>query len=108
MYCEKKKESQKTKRRKEEEKILGEEYTQLIPVTMLTVRNLGRLNKEVVQDTYDYWKKKRLAAGRPLIGRLQIEEEEIRHSSSYVRPSHLSSCHTDFGVPFSPLHSCLP
>lgn len=83
LYCEKKKESQKTKRRKEEEKILGEEYTQLIPVTMLTVRNLGRLNKEVVQDTYDYWKKKRLAAGRPLIGRLQIEEEEIRHSSSY-------------------------
>jgi hypothetical protein len=70
---------------------MGDEYTHLIPVTMLSARNLGRLKKEAVQDVYDYWKKKRLATGRPLIGRLQIEEDEIRHSSSYVHSAPLST-----------------
>jgi hypothetical protein len=64
---------------------MGQDFAQLIPATVLAARNLSRLSKEVVQDVYDYWKKKRLAVGKPLIGRLQTEEEEIRHSSSYVR-----------------------
>lgn len=64
---------------------MGEDFSQLVPVATLNARNLGRLKKEVIQDVYTYWKKKRLAAGKPLIGRLQIEEDEIRHSASYVR-----------------------
>lgn len=64
---------------------MGEDYTKLIPLSVLNARNLARLRKEVVQDVYNYWKKKRLAVGKPLIERLQIEEDELRHSTSYVR-----------------------
>jgi len=72
---------------KEEEKIMGEEYSQLIPAATLSARNLGKVKKEVIQEVYEYWKKKRLAAGKPFIPRLQMEEVEIRHSASYVRHS---------------------
>lgn len=64
---------------------MGDDVSQLVPTAVLNARNLGRLRKEVIQDVYNYWKKKRLATGKPLIGRLQVEELELRHSTSYVR-----------------------
>ncbi len=88
----------------------SEDHTRLISSAAMSRRGLAKVSKEIVRGVYgctllslvnssrltccshfkifcgylSYWCKKRCAAGQPLIPRLQIEMEEIKHSSVYV------------------------